>query len=50
LIFEGGLGKYQKKIRAQKKSRKKISYTTNLLRKKIEQELGVIFKIIMQLF
>jgi hypothetical protein len=49
-IWEGGLGKYQKKIRAQKKSRKKISCTTNLLQKKIEQELGVIFKIIMQLF
>jgi hypothetical protein len=41
---EGG-GKYQKKIRAQKKSRKKISCTTNLLKKKIEQDLGMIFKI-----
>jgi hypothetical protein len=46
----GGLGKYQKKIRAQKKFRKKISCTTNLLKKKIEQELGVIFKIVLQLF
>ena len=39
----GGLGKYQKKIRAQKKSRKK-----NIVHNKpIEKELGVIFKIIM---
>ena len=48
--LRGGLGKYQKKIRAQKKFRKKISCTTNLLKKKIEQELGVIFKIVLQLF
>jgi hypothetical protein len=45
-----GVGQIQKKIRAQKKSWKKISCTTNLLKKKIEQELGVIFKIVMQLF
>ena len=46
-IFEGGggggLGKYKKKIRAQKKSRKK-----NIVHNKpIEKELWVIFKIIM---
>ena len=46
----GGLGNNQKKIRAQKQSRKKISCTTNLLKKKIEQGLGVIFKIVVQLF
>jgi hypothetical protein len=42
-MFEegGGGGKYQKKIRAQKKSRKKISCTTNLLGKK--EELGMNF-------
>jgi hypothetical protein len=48
--LRGGLGKYLKKIRAQKKFRKKISCTTNLLKKKIEQGLGLIFKIVVQLF
>ena len=48
--LRGGLGNNQKKIRAQKQSRKKISCTTNLLKKKIEQGLGVIFKIVVQLF
>ena len=33
----GGLGKYQKKIHARRKDREKISCTTNLLKKKIEQ-------------
>jgi hypothetical protein len=47
--LRGGGGGIPKKIRAQKKSRKKILCTTNLLKKKIEQELGVIFKIVMQL-
>jgi hypothetical protein len=49
-IWGGGLGNNQKKIRAQKQSRKKISCTTNLLKKKIEQGLGVIFEIVLQLF
>jgi hypothetical protein len=49
-LMGGGLGNNQKKIRAQKQSRKKISCTTNLLEKKIEQGLGVIFKILVQLF
>ena len=31
----GGVGKHQKKIRAQKKSRKKISCTTKVILKKI---------------
>ena len=48
--LRGGLGNNQKKIRAQKQSRKKISCTTNLLKKKIEQGLGVIFEIVVQLF
>ena len=48
--LRGGLSNNQKKIRAQKQSRKKISCTTNLLKKKIEQGLGVIFKIVVQLF
>ena len=48
--LRGGLGNNQKKIRAQKQSRKKKSCTTNLLKKKIEQGLGVIFKIVVQLF
>ena len=37
--LRGGLGNNQKKIR-----------TTNLLKKKIEQGLGVIFEIVVQLF
>jgi hypothetical protein len=45
--LRGRLGKYQF---AHRKKSQKISCTTNLLKKKIEQELGVILKIIMQLF
>jgi hypothetical protein len=50
LDIEGGVGQIPKKNSRTEKIQKKNTCTTNLLKKKIEQELGVIFKIVMQLF